>query len=168
MFYFLHILLVLCGFFIYGCFRSGILDRLRVSGMSRTYIKKHTKSFLNYWLFTKLNCLHPMRSLYWLNIVYLTVLLTYAGIALLLGYLPSMKLVVIILSAFLCLLEIPCCVFSAISSCQAEYGEPFVLLRKRKDSPRSGYFSSIPYLLAWIAPLFILLLSIEAAYSIIF
>ncbi len=43
------------GMFLYITFRSGIYSYLRVSGYSKSYIKKMRKGFFNYLLYTKLH-----------------------------------------------------------------------------------------------------------------
>lgn len=133
---------------LYALFRSGIYDHLRLTKMSKTYIRKNRKGLKNYWLYSEIHRQHPLGALYYLNVLFLTVTVFFTLFTLLLGYVKALQPIILICAVIVCLVEIPSMGFAAVSNCRAEYGKPFVLWGKRKYS--NGYFSSLFDMLAWL------------------
>lgn len=148
MFYLTAIFTALYNLLLYAFFRSGIYDHLRLSKMSKTYIRKNRKGLKNYWLYSEIHRQHPLGALYYLNIIFLTVTLCFTLLTLLLGYIKALQPVILVCAAVVCLVEIPCVMFASVSNCRTECGRPFVLWAKRKYS--QGYFSSLFDMLSWV------------------
>lgn len=147
MFYFLQIVIVLYNLLLYALFRGGIYHYLRLSKMSKTNIRKNQKDFADYWLYRSIHRQHPMGALYALNLVYLIATISCSVIVLAIGFIDTLQTFVWILSLVLCLIEIPAMAITSVYDCKAEFGQPFVLLRKRKES--NGYYCSLLDMFAW-------------------
>ena len=141
---------------IYAIFRSGIYSYLRLSKMSKTYIKKNRKGFINYWLYHSINKQNSLGVLYGLNLAFLIATITFMIFAITLGYIKVMQPILFALSIVLCIIEIPCAIIASIHSNNEDYGKPFVFLAKRKHI--RGYTSSLIDWLSWsITAIFIYL-----------
>ena len=150
MFYFCTILLILFHIFSYALFRSGIYDSLRLSKVSKTYIRKHRKGMANYWLYNEIHKEHPLGTGYTINLVFLAVLCMFALLSVGFSYLVFLRIPLASLSTLLCVIELPWFVWIARVDALTDYGRPFVLWAKRRDN--RGYYSSLLILFAWIIP----------------
>lgn len=156
MFYFFMIVIAFYNLLIYAIFRSGIYSYLRLSKMSKTYIKKNRKGFINYWLYHSINKQNSLGVLYGLNLAFLIATITFMIFAITLGYIKVMQPILFALSIVLCIIEIPCAIIASIHSNNEDYGKPFVFLAKRKHI--RGYTSSLIDWLSWsITAIFIYL-----------
>ena len=147
MFYFLHILIVFYNLFLYFVFRDGIYHYLRLTKMSKSYIKKKQKGYANYWLYRSIHRQHPMGILYRLNLVFLAATIICSVLIVALGFIKALQPFVLFVSLVLCLIEIPAMAIFSFYDCKAEFGQGFVLFRKRKES--NGYYSSLFMILPW-------------------
>ena len=148
MFYFLNIVIVLYNLLLYGMFRSGIHDYLRLSKMSKTNIKKKTKGFWNYWLYVAVNREKPFGVLYYLNILYFFTGILFSVLALSIGFITALQPVVTAIGIILCVVQIPSMFLASMYSDKAEYGRYFVLWAKRRE--QQTYHSSIVMMFPWI------------------
>ena len=156
MFYFFMIVIAFYNLLLYAIFRSGIYSYLRLSKMSKTYIKKNRKGFINYWLYHSINKQNSLGVLYGLNLTFLIATITFMIFAITLGYIKVLQPILFALSIVLCIIEIPCAIIASIHSNNEDYGKPFVFLAKRKHI--RGYTSSLIDWLSWsITALFIYL-----------
>ena len=156
MFYFFMIVIAFYNLLLYAIFRSGIYSYLRLSKMSKTYIKKNRKGFINYWLYHSINKQNSLGVLYGLNLTFLIATITFMIFAITLGYIKVLQPILFALSIVLCIIEIPCAIIASIHSNNEDYGKPFVFLAKRKHI--RGYTSSLINWLSWsITALFIYL-----------
>ena len=156
MFYFFMIVIAFYNLLLYAIFRSGIYSYLRLSKMSKTYIKKNRKGFINYWLYHSINKQNSLGVLYGLNLTFLIATITFMIFAITLGYIKILQPILFALSIVLCIIEIPCAIIASIHSNSEDYGKPFVFLAKRKHI--RGYTSSLIDWLSWsITALFIYL-----------
>ncbi len=148
MFYFCNIIIAFYNLLLYGIFRSGIYDYLRLSKMSKSNIRKHRKGFKNYWLYYSINQQRSLGILYGLNYIFLVATVIFTIFAVSLGFIKALQPILLFLSVILCIIEIPSSITASIHSDNAEYGKPFVLLVKRKDT--RGYHSSLFGMCSWI------------------
>ena len=148
MFYFYSIVIVLYNLLLYAIFRSGIYDYLRSSKMSKSNIKKSRKGLKNYWLYCSINRQQPLGILYGLNYIFLAATVVFTAFAVSAGFIKALQPILFFLSVILCIIEIPASITASIHSDNAEYGKPFVLLAKRKDT--KGYHSSLFDMCSWI------------------
>ena len=132
---------------LYTFFRSGIYSYLRLSKMSKTYIKKNRKGFINYWLYHSINKQHSLGILYGLNLIFLTMTVAFILFAITLGYIRILQPILFVFAILLCIIEIPCTIIASIHSNTEDYGRPFVFLAKIKHS--RGYTSSLLEWLSW-------------------
>ena len=147
MFYFFQLAVLLIYALMYLQFREGIFCACAISK------KKRRKGFKNYWWFEVHHQIGAIGNLYFVNkFFFIGWCLTFA-ITLCFGYLSFMKYFIIGLVGFLSVCLIPMYVFGFINENQAEYGEAFVLLRKRKHG-YGGYDSSILDLFCCFLPAF--------------
>lgn len=164
MFYFLNLIFALYGWFLYAVFRSSIYDYLRISKVSKTYIRKSRKGFMNNWFYLQIHREHSIGILFYWNILFFFSIILYSIIAILLGCLDFLKIPIIALSIMVCLIEIPSTILAAYKSYQAEFGTPFVLWAKRKGTGK--YCSVVIDMLAWMISILLVYLSIQAAYGV--
>lgn len=157
MFYFINIIIALYGLLLYAVFRGGVYDYLRVRKMSKTYIRKSMKGFKNYWFYRLIHRENPMGLLYYLNILFFGAILLFVTVALLLGYVKSMRLVIFALSIVVCVIEIPAVWFSSAANYQAEFGKPFVLWVREKKTGKCR--SSLVDAFSWLVSVFLIYLS---------
>lgn len=148
MFYILNLILVLYNIILYMFFREGIYDFLRLSKMSKTYIKKSRRGFRNYWLYSAIHKQHSLGILYYLNIIYLSYTLFFSVSTLALGYIKLLQPVLFIGSIVLLFIQIPCTVSSCAHIYHIEFGKPFILLTR--DSQTKKLRSSLLDALSWI------------------
>lgn len=164
MFYFYALVLVFFNLFIYVVFRGGIYEYLRLSKISKTYIRKNRKGVNNYWLYSQINREHSLGIIYFLNAIFLYLFIFSSVITILFGYLEISRIPIIVLTIILCLVEIPVLIwFSRIDSLM-EYGIPFVLLKKYRHT--RGYYSSVFFMLFWTIPAAFVLLCIKETFGI--
>lgn len=148
MFYSMQIIFLLYSLLLYANLRSGIYDHLRLRKISKTAIRKNRKSFGNYWIYRDIHKKYGLGFVYGLNIAYLLTWLFNLSVVLLSVVFPVLKLVLLIFSCILCLIEIPAVIFSSVNECRAEFGSRFVLLAKTKETGKIR--SSFIDLFAWI------------------
>lgn len=159
MFYFFMIVIALYNLSLYAIFRSGIYSYLRLSKISKTYIKKNRKGFINYWLYYSINKQNPLGILYGLNLIFLIATFTFMVFAITLGFIEALQSILIVFSIVLCTIEIPCMIISSIHSNIEDYGKPFIFLAKRKHV--GGYTSSLIDWLSWLMTAFLIYLSFQ-------
>ena len=164
MFYFFGLIFALYGILLYAIFRGEIFNQLRLSKVSKTYIRKNRKGMKNYWLYSQIHKEHPLGILYYLNIAFLFVLLAFSAITILFGYLDFLKIPIFVLAVILCVIEIPTGILSTGIDALAEYGRPFVLLAKDRETKK--LYSSILMLLGWLLPVAFVIFWIKDTYGI--
>ena len=157
MFYFLIIIIALYNLLLYANFRSGIYSYLRLSKMSKTYIKKNRKGFINYWLYHSINKQNSIGILYVLNLVFFITTAAFLLFAITLGYIKVLQPILLSFSTLLCVIEIPCVIIASIHSNIEDYGQPFIVFAKRKYF--RGYTSSLIDWLSWLMTAFLIYLS---------
>lgn len=159
MFYFFMIVIALYNLLLYAIFRSGIYSYLRLSKMSKTYIKKNRKGFINYWLYHSINKQNSLGILYVLNLVFFIATAAFLLFTIILGYIRVLQPILLVFSILLCIIEIPCVIIASIYSNSEDYGKPFVFLAKRKHM--RGYTSSLIDWLSWLMTAFLIYLSFQ-------
>lgn len=152
-------LFTLFTIFIYFWFRSGIYEYLRLSKMSKTYIRKNRKGVINYWFYTQIHKQRPLGYLYHLNAIFLILILLHLFFTIVFEIFGFGKLVVLFLTVVLCIVELPATIASARYDALAEYGVSFVLLAKRKENV--GYYSSITDYLLFAISVFLTIMCIK-------
>ncbi len=160
MIFWLFTLFTFCIFF---WFRSGIYDYLRLSKISKTYIRKNRKGIKNYWFYTRIHKQHPLGYLYHLNAVFLTLILLYLFFLIIFGIFNFGKLVIMFLTVSLCIVEIPASIVFARYDALAEYGVSFVVIARRKENV--GYYSSIIFYLLPVITIVLTIMSIKACFG---
>ena len=166
MFYFYALILVVYNLFMYAFFRSGIYDFLRLSKVSKTYIRKNRKGIKNSWLYSQINQEHSLGIIYYLNSVFLSLVLIFSVISIFFGYLEVFRIPIIVIAVLLCLVEIPTTVWSSKIDALVYYGRPFVLLAKCRDSDSKRYYSSVSYIFSWILPVLFVIFLIKEIFGI--
>ena len=159
MFYFLMIVIAFYNLLLYAIFRGGIYSYLRLSKMSKTYIKKNRKGFINYWLYYSINKQNSLGILYGLNLIFIIATFTFIVFAITLGFIEALQSILIVFSIVLCTIEIPCMIISSIHSNIENYGKSFIFLAKRKHM--RGYTSSLIDWLSWLMTAFLIYLSFQ-------
>ena len=159
MFYFFMIVIAFYNLLLYAIFRSGIYSYLRLSKMSKTYINKNRKGFINYWLYHSINKQNSLGLLYSLNFTFLIATTSFLLLAITLGYIRELQPILFAFSILLCVIELPCTIIASIHSNNEDYGKPFVLLAKRKHI--RGYTSSLIEWLSWTITAFLIYLSFQ-------
>jgi hypothetical protein len=109
----------------------------------------------NYWLYKKTHQEVNLGYIYYLNWALIVLTPLYLIIAVSLGWWNIMRIPIAILAFLLCGVQVPAYVFSDIYDKYENYGQPFILIRKRKFG--RGYDSSISIVLC---PIFLLVYSI--------
>lgn len=165
MFYIINLIIVAFSIFLYVLFRSGIYSYLRLSKVSKTFIRKNRKGFSNYWLYTKLHKEHSLGIMYYLNVIFLFGLMVFSLVTICLGYLEFMQLPIIILSIILAVVEVISSSIATYYDTINEFGVPFVLWQKTKFMRR--YSSSLfDYPLPYVILFVLIYNSIYFAYNI--
>ncbi len=114
---------------LYFSFKSSIDIYLRLKKNSKTYIKKNTKGFRNYWFYEKIHKEQSLGFWYYINIVYLFAVLIVTFVVITIGYLEFMEIPVAVLVTLLAVIESVAIGFSTICNNIQDYGTPFVLFR---------------------------------------
>ena len=127
--------------------------------MSKTYIKKNRKGFINYWLYYSINKQNSLGILYGLNLIFLIATFTFMVFVITLGFIEALQSILIVFSIVLCIIEIPCVIIASIHSNIEDYGKPFIFLAKRKHM--GGYTSSLIDWLSWLMTAFLVYLSFQ-------
>ena len=159
MFYFLMVVIAFYNLLLYAIFRGGIYSYLRLSKMSKTYIKKNRKGFINYWFYHSINKRKSLGILYGLNLAFFTATVSFMLFTISLGYIRGLQVILFAFSVVLCVIEIPCMIIASIHSNKEDYGKPFVFLAKRKYI--RGYTSSLIEWLSWVMTAFLIYLSFQ-------
>ena len=159
MFYFFMVVIAFYNLLLYAIFRGGIYSYLRLSKMSKTYIKKNRKGFINYWLYHSINKQNSLGILYALNLAFFIATISFMLFAITLGYIRGLQLILFAFSVVLCVIEIPCMIIASIHSNKEDYGKPFVFLAKRKHL--RGYTSSLLDWLSWAMTALLIYLSFQ-------
>lgn len=154
MFYFFGIVIVFYNLLLYAIFREGIYSYLRLSKMRKTNIKRNRNGLKNYWLYQSVNRQTPLGKLYYINIVFLIFTAVFSIFTLALGFIRNLQSIVLILSISVCIVEIPATVLASVYSCQAEFGKPFVLIARRKDTGK--FYSSLIDMFSWCVTAFLI------------
>ncbi len=158
MFYLFIICFIIYHFFLYAFFRGAIYDYLRMSKVSKTYIRKSRKGIKNYWFYSQIHKEHSLGALYYINIIYLFSILVFLLMVVLFGQAKEVHILLILSAVIMCLMEIPCTVFASVIECRVEFGKPFVLFAVRKETKKL-YSSLIDYASA-LVPAFLLYLGL--------
>ena len=159
MFYFLMVAIAFYNLLLYAIFRDGIYSYLRLSKMSKTYIKKNRKGFINYWLYHSINKQNSLGILYGLNLAFFIATISFMLFAITLGYIRGLQPILFVFSVVLCVIEIPCMIIASIHSNKEDYGKPFVFLAKRKHV--RGYTGSLLDWLSWAMTALLIYLSFQ-------
>ena len=91
MFYFFMIVIAFYNLLLYAIFRSGIYSYLRLSKMSKTYIKKNRKGFINYWLYYSINKQNSLGILYGLNLTFIIATVAFIIFTITVGYIRALQ-----------------------------------------------------------------------------
>ena len=157
MFYSLQMIFSLYSLLLYANFRSGIFHHLRLRKISKTAIRKHQKGFLNFWFYRDIHKNYGLRFIYSLNIVYSLAWLLHLSVMLLAFVFPCLKMMLLICSCILCMLEVPVVFYTSVNEYRVEFGCGFVLLAKTKETGKLR--SSLIDMLSWICSAFLIYLS---------
>ncbi len=136
-FYGWNILYVIISIFLYISFRFGIEHYLRYTKNSKTFIRKNKQGFLNHWLYLKMRS--ELKLFYKLNAVLLPLTLVFAILTISLGWLSFMQLPIAILSALLCVVQIPSVMLSEKYDNLWYHGKAFVWFKR---NPAGGGWDS--------------------------
>lgn len=136
-FYRWHILYAMISIFLYISFRFGVEHYLRYTKNSKTFIRKNKQGFLNYWFYCKMRS--ELKIFYNLNAALLPLTLVFTILTVSLGWLSFMQLPIAILSALLCVVQIPSILLSGKYANLWYYGKAFVWF---KQNPAGGGFDS--------------------------
>ena len=155
-FFWINILYLLISLFAYLFFRFGVSACCSVKKMSRSFVKKHTKGYANYWLYKELHELKSLGFLYHANYLYLGGLGIFF-VGMLLSLISWMEIPVLILGILLGLVQTVAIAVSMAYSNLNDYGSWFVLFRKRSsrgfDSPLN-WLGCVTPLLAYVGMYF--------------
>ena len=143
----------------YFKFREGLFYAFSISK------KKRRKGFQNFWWFESHHQIGAIGKIYYVNKFYLIAWCLVAVITVGTGYLSFMKPVLIVLNAIVGLPLIPMYIFGFVHTNRAEYGEAFVVLKKRKTvifsrTPFGGYYSTFEDVLLCCIPVLVLVTNI--------
>ena len=127
-FYFMNVLCALFAALIYVIFRSGAYSYLRINKNSKTFIRKNTRGYANFWFYKKLK--QELGWIYNLNLILLFGTAAYLIISLSLAWIDILHLPIAIIYALLSAVQITALVFSDINSNKQEFGTPIVIWRK--------------------------------------
>ena len=127
-FYFMNVLCALFAALIYVIFRSGAYSYLKINKNSKTFIRKNTKGYANFWFYKNLK--PNLGRIYHLNLILLFGTAAYFIIALSLAWIDILRLPIAIIHALLCVVQITALVFSDINSNKQEFGTPIVIWKK--------------------------------------
>ena len=127
-FYFMNVLCALFAALIYVIFRSGVHSYLRINKNSKTFIRKNTRGYANFWFYKNLK--PNLGRIYYLNLILLFGTAAYIIVALSLAWIDILRLPIAIIHALLCAVQITALVFSDINSNKQEFGTPIVIWRK--------------------------------------
>ena len=137
-FFGINVLYFLISVFAYFYFRMGVSAYCEVKKMSRSFVKKHTKGYANYWLYRELHRERGLGILYPVNYLFLGGLGIFF-VGMLLSLISWMEIPVLILGILLGLVQTVALAVSMAYSNLNDYGSWFVLFRKRRtrgfDSP---------------------------------
>ena len=145
LFYLFLIFILIYNLMLYVLFRFGIVDSLRVDGMSKTAIKKLRKGAENYWFFRAIHEKKSLGFLYPLNIVYTWSTLVFSLSGLILGCIPLLQPVFWVCSILICLIQFPAIFLASNYHNQAEFGCAFILLAISKRVYRGIHSSLMDY-----------------------
>ena len=159
MVYFCIIVFLILSLLVYCCFRSGIYNFLRLSKVSRTYIRKNRNGIKNYLFYCELDRNKPLGILYYLNIVFIFLLSIYFLFTILYVF-RIFRFFAVIFTMILALYEIPIILWIARIDALCDYGKPFVLFQKASDSS-NYYYSSLAYMLFAVVPVVLSILCIK-------
>lgn len=133
-FYWLNILLSFFGVCLYGSFRIGVHSYLRYKKKSKTFIKKSTKGFLNYWLYRNLK--QELGFAYYMNQILLFGSLGYTLLSVSFAWSDVLHLPIAIIYAIFCIIQCVGETFAGIYHNLEQYGNPFVISSKSKWNGR--------------------------------
>ena len=156
MFYFLNIIIAVYNALLFSIFRDGIYDYLRLSKMSETSIRKLGSGFANHWLYRSIKKRLPP-VLYYVNLIFLSYTVLFSFFVFFFGFMQKLQPIIFVLSAGLCIIEIPAIIAASIYTCRREFGKPFVLLVWSKE--RKRLFCSPVDMLSWGLTLLLIFLS---------
>ncbi len=159
MFYTMNLILSLLFLIELGFLRSGIYAKLRLSKHSKSYIRKNTKGFLNYWTYKQINKEHPLGAIYYINIIYMLSFLIFTLVALCVGFLDYMKIPILCISVVTAVIGMVCTIYASIYCSRADYEKKLVLLAKAKNQSKGKLFSSLFEWLLALAPFFVIYLN---------
>ena len=148
-FYLLNILLSFISVGLYASFRIGVKPYLKLNKISKSFIKKRTKGFRNYWFYSSLK--QELGYVYYLNIILISGTATYSLLAVTLGWSEVLHFPIAVLNALLCTIQISALIFSDISCNKDEYGTPFIIWRKSRSGRGRSSVQDIIAILALIA-----------------
>ena len=148
LFYLLNLFYAFFGIFNYIGFRIGVTAYLRHRKRSKTFIKKSKKGFANYWFYKKLHGELDLGAIYYLNLLLLIFTPMHFAFTVSCGWSDSFRFPIAVVSTVLCAVQIPSVVICQIYENYEQYGQAFVLLRRRENM---GYDSSLVYLVEIMA-----------------
>jgi hypothetical protein len=140
-YYFLTLIFLLVLAILYGMFRGGVQDWLRVGKkLSKTHINKLKKGKQNYWWYDALHKELNLGVLYPLNKGFTLLYMCTLALAVALAWCKPVSWVFCGLMAVLCLLSTAMSVFARYWGNKELYGKGFVLFAK---NPRSRGYDSV-------------------------
>ncbi len=147
----LNLILLLLGFFTYFHFRVGIYAYCRISKISKTYIRKNTKGVSNYWLYSRLHKQGDIGVLYYLNLIYLFLLILFS-IAFALSWISFFKIPIIITGLLLSIASIPVFFTSLIYTNTDDVGKAFVVFKvfKGYNGKSRRFATALDWLFAFL------------------
>ncbi len=137
-FFGINVLYFLISVFAYFFFRMGVSAYCEVKKMSRSFVKKHTKGYTNYWLYRELHRERGLGILYPVNYLFLGGLGIFF-VGMLFSWISWLEYPVLVLGLLLGLVEAVALFLSLAYGNLREYGQYFVLLRRT----RTRGFSSV-------------------------
>ena len=144
---------LLISIYCYGYFRIGVYEYCRLSGMSKTFIKKNKKGAANYWLYKQLHCQKNLGSLYYINYLYLIGLAVFA-FTFILSWIEWLRIPLIAVGFVLSLIEIPAIFKAMVNINRKDFGKAFVVFRVLKGgNGKRWHFSTALDWLFCILPL---------------
>jgi len=128
-FFMLNLVLMILCTFVYIFFRDGLYSYCRLfKKTSKTFIRKNIKGASNFWLFSQLHKQVNLGILYYLNLIYLFLLIAFL-VSFALSWISSIKILVIIFGLLLSLVTIPVFGVSLFYSNIDTFGKPFIIYK---------------------------------------
>lgn len=158
-----NLILLLSSIFIYLYFRGAIFTYFRMSNISKSSIKKHQHGIWNRLFYTQLHKKNMLGNLYYLNITYLCLVLTFSVIVVF-SSVSFLQIIIVALGMLLGIAMIPVWIVSLMYYNLEQFGRKFVLIRiyKSNDFKRRGISSILDWLIGLLPLAVYVLLLLKA------